>query len=67
MKYGGVPCAVAMLPRGDKQKISEAFRAVPNPADMPMPVPDYNIAPSTYQPIIRESRESGEREIVLAR
>ena len=53
--------------RGDKQKTSEAFRAAPNPAEMPMLEADYNIAPSTYQPIICESRESGEREMVLAR
>ncbi len=53
--------------KGDKQKISEAFRAEPNPAELPMPGADYNIAPTTYQPIIRESRESGEREMVLAR
>ena len=31
-----------------------------------MPEADYNIAPSTYQPIIRQSRETGEREMVLA-
>jgi putative SOS response-associated peptidase YedK len=53
--------------RGDKQKIAEAFRAAPQPAELPMPFADYNIAPTTYQPIIRESRESGEREMVLAR
>jgi putative SOS response-associated peptidase YedK len=29
--------------------------------------PDYNIAPSTFQPIIRSSPEDGEREIVLMR
>ncbi len=28
---------------------------------------DYNVAPTTYQPMIRESRETGEREMVLAR
>ena len=32
-----------------------------------MPPADYNIAPSTFQPIIRESREDGERELVLMR
>jgi putative SOS response-associated peptidase YedK len=53
--------------RGDKQKISEAFRAAPMPAELPLPGADYNIAPTTYQPIIRESRESSEREMVLAR
>ena len=41
--------------KGDKQKISEAFRAEPNPAELPMPGADYDIAPTTYQPNIRES------------
>ena len=53
--------------RSDKQKIAEWFHASPNPADLPMPDADYNVAPTTHQPIIRQSRESGERELVLAR
>jgi len=53
--------------RGDKQKIAEYFHATPQPAELPMPGADYNIAPTTFQPIIRQSRESGEREMVLAR
>ena len=53
--------------KGSKQKIAEYFRANPNPAELPMPDADYNIAPTTYQPIIRQSRETGEREMVLAR
>lgn len=53
--------------RGEKQKISETFRAKPFPAELSMPDADYNIAPTTYQPIIRESKESAERELVLAR
>jgi hypothetical protein len=31
------------------------------------PGANYNVAPTTHQPIIRQSRESGEREMVLAR
>ena len=50
--------------KGDKQKISEAFRAELDPAELPMLGADYNIAPTTYQPIIRESRETGEREML---
>ena len=38
-----------------------------SPADLPMPDADYNIAPTTHQPIIRQSRETGEREMILAR
>ena len=53
--------------KGSKQKIAEYFRANPNPAELPMPDADYNIAPTTYQPIIRQSRETEEREMVLAR
>jgi putative SOS response-associated peptidase YedK len=52
--------------RSDKQKIAEYFRARPEPPEFPMPEADYNIAPSTYQQIIRQSRETGEREMVLA-
>ncbi len=51
----------------DKQKIAEYFHANPQPAELPMPDADYNIAPTTHQPIIRQSRESGERDMVLAR
>ena len=53
--------------RSDKQKLAEHFRAQPTPADLPMPDADYNVAPTTHQPIIRQSRETGERELVLAR
>ncbi len=53
--------------RSDKQKIAEYFHAPPVPAELPLPGEDYNVAPTTFQPIVRQSRESGEREIVLAR
>ncbi len=53
--------------RGDKQKMAEWFHAKANPAELAMPDADYNVAPTTHQPIIRQSRETGEREIVLAR
>ena len=53
--------------RSDKQKIAEYFHATPVPAELPLPGADYNVAPTTFQPIVRQSRESGEREIVLAR
>jgi len=52
--------------RGDKQKIAEAFHVKDVP-DFAMPEADYNIAPTTFQLIIRDSRETGEREMVLAR
>ncbi len=53
--------------RSDKQKIAEHFQAKPNPADFPLPEADYNVAPTTHQPIIRQGRETGERELILAR
>lgn len=53
--------------KSDKQKIATWFRAKPEPAELPMPDADYNVAPTTYQPIIRQSRETGDRELVLAR
>ena len=52
---------------GDKQKVAEWFHAEAKPADLAMPDADYNVAPTTHQPIVRQSRETGEREIVLAR
>ena len=42
--------------------MAQWFRARPQPAELPMPDADYNIAPSTQQPIVRQSRETGERE-----
>jgi len=52
--------------RGDKQRIAEAFHVRDVP-DFAMPDADYNIAPTTFQPIFRESRETGDREMILAR
>ena len=53
--------------RSAKQKIAEWFHAEGNLSDLPMPEADYNVAPTTHQPIVRQSRETGNREIVLAR
>lgn len=49
--------------RSDKQKIAEAFHAT-KVDDFPLPPDDYNIAPSTMQPVIRANRDTGERELV---
>ncbi len=38
--------------KGDKQKLAEHFRAQPNPTELPMPDAEYNVAPTTHQPII---------------
>ena len=52
--------------RSDKQRIAEAFKVGKLPPGFELP-PDYNIAPSTYQPIIRPDHETGEREMVMMR
>jgi putative SOS response-associated peptidase YedK len=46
----------------DKQAIAEWFHAAAA-SDDPMP-PGYNIAPSTIQPVIRQGRDPGARELV---
>ena len=51
----------------DKQRIADAFRVTSDLSGLSMPAADYNIAPSTFQPVIRESREDGSREMVLMR
>lgn len=49
----------------DKQRIAEAFRVgVPPTFDI---LPSYNIAPQTFQPVIRLSRETGQRELAQMR
>jgi putative SOS response-associated peptidase YedK len=52
--------------RSDKQNIADAFRVGKLPPGFELPH-DYNIAPSTFQPVIRPDPESGEREIVMMR
>ena len=52
--------------RGDKQKIAETFHVKDVP-DFAMAEADYNVAPTTFQPVIRQSKESGERERLLMR
>ena len=48
----------------DKQRIAEAFRLSALPATFVLP-PDYNVAPMTFQPVIRLNRHTGEREVVM--
>jgi putative SOS response-associated peptidase YedK len=52
--------------RSDKQRISEQFAANPVPG-MSELVPDDNIAPPSFQPMIRHSDDSGVRELLLMR
>ena len=53
--------------RSDKQKIAAWFKVKNDTTNLPMPDADYNVAPTTHQPIIRQSKETNEREMVLAR
>jgi putative SOS response-associated peptidase YedK len=52
--------------RSDKQRIAEAFKLGKLPEGFELP-PDFNIAPSTFQPVIRSAKETGDRELVLMR
>ena len=53
--------------RSEKQRIAETFHAQIIPEDYdPDFVPDYNVAPTTLQPIIRLNRE-GQRELTRLR
>jgi putative SOS response-associated peptidase YedK len=55
------------LRRSDKQRIAEAFQVAKGLADLVLPPWDYNVAPTTFQPVIRADREEGQREIALMR
>ncbi len=55
-----------LLPAIGQTKIAETFHVARWAPDVHL-APDYNIAPSTFQPIIRSSPEDGEREVVLMR
>jgi putative SOS response-associated peptidase YedK len=52
--------------RSDKQKIAEAFH-IAQVDDFLMSPWDYNVAPTNHQPIIRNNRDTGERELVMMR
>jgi putative SOS response-associated peptidase YedK len=53
--------------RSDKQRIAEAYRLGEIPFDLVLPDWDFNVAPTTFQPVIRSRRDAAEREIVLMR
>jgi putative SOS response-associated peptidase YedK len=55
------------LRRSDKQRIAEAFGVAKGLADLVLPPWDYNVAPTTFQPVIRSDRDAGEREFTLMR
>jgi putative SOS response-associated peptidase YedK len=51
----------------DKQKIAERMRAANDIASLVMADADYNVAPTTFQPVIREAKDTTDRELVLMR
>lgn len=51
--------------RGEKQELAERFR-IGKLGEFPV-APDYNVAPTTFQPVVRENRDTRERELVLMR
>ncbi len=50
--------------RSDKQRLVDYFHTGATVFDIP---PSYNIAPTTFQPVIRLDRDTGERELVMMR
>jgi len=54
------------LRRSDKQRIAETFHLAKGLAHLVLPPWDYNVAPTTFQPVIRTDRD-GERELTLMR
>jgi putative SOS response-associated peptidase YedK len=53
--------------KSDKQRIAEAFH-LGRVEDLPLEsAPSYNVAPTTMQPVIRNNRDTGEREMVAMR
>jgi putative SOS response-associated peptidase YedK len=53
--------------RSDKQRITEAFKLAKLPEGFVLPDWDYNVAPTTFQPVIRHNKQTAERELVLMR
>jgi len=64
---GEMPMCGRYVRDADKQKIAEAFKAHADLDSLTVAPQDFNIAPSTFQPIVRKSREDESRELVLMR
>jgi putative SOS response-associated peptidase YedK len=52
--------------RSDKQRLAEAFRLGKLPDGFVLP-PDFNVAPTTFQPVVVNNRETAERELTPMR
>lgn len=64
-QFEGILMCGRYVRRSDKQRIAELF-AVHGPV-IPDFGPSWNVAPQTFQPVVRLNRDTGEREIVLMR
>ncbi|HEY8996817.1 MAG TPA: SOS response-associated peptidase [Edaphobacter sp.] len=53
--------------KSDRKAIAEAFGLRGLAEGFTLPPWDYNVAPTTFQPVIRNNRDTGERELVLMR
>jgi hypothetical protein len=51
----------------DKQKIAERMGTANDLASLVLAEADYNVAPTTFQPVVRGARDSTDRELVLMR
>jgi putative SOS response-associated peptidase YedK len=51
----------------DKKRLAETFEIPGDLSQLAIAPVDYNIAPTTHQPVIRHNRKTGEREMVLMR
>jgi putative SOS response-associated peptidase YedK len=55
------------LRRSDKQQLAEYFHVQANLDELVLSDWNYNVAPATFQPVVRLDHERGERELVLMR
>jgi putative SOS response-associated peptidase YedK len=51
----------------DKQQVAEYFHVRRTADNVGIIAPNYNMAPGDPQPVIRRSRDTGERELVMMR
>lgn len=63
MSYDSHVCAAATIALETSRPSPSTFYSDPA-EDAPDFAPEYNIPPSTIQPVIRQSRDSGKRELV---
>jgi putative SOS response-associated peptidase YedK len=52
---------------GDKQNVATWFEVSGDLSDLPPLPDDYNIAPTSFQPIVRQAKDTDARELVLVR